>query len=123
MARYSFLLGLLSAAALFLTARAAPLWDVETKSSIVGPDSFKRALNVPYVFTAFTSASESNLYVYTSQDATNFSLLKGPAYTPPTGLIRDPSVILHTEYVSSPSTVANRVVTRLFTQRPVLHCM
>ena len=97
MARYSFLLGLLSAAALLLTAQAAPLWDVETRSPMVGPAAFKRALNVPYVFTAFTSASESNLYVYTSQDGTNFNTLKGPAYTPPTGLIRDPSVILHTE--------------------------
>ncbi|TFK38292.1 arabinosidase [Crucibulum laeve] len=58
---------------------------------------FKRAVSAPYVFTAFTGASESNLYVYTSSDATNFSLLKGPAYTPPTGLIRDPSVILHTD--------------------------
>jgi hypothetical protein len=59
----------------------------------------KRAVSSPYVFTAFTSKSESNLYVYTSNDGTNFSLLKGPAYTPPSGLIRDPSVILHTEYV------------------------
>lgn len=57
----------------------------------------KRAIASPYVFTAFTSKSESNLYVYTSSDGTNFSLLKGPAYTPPSGLIRDPSVILHTE--------------------------
>jgi hypothetical protein len=58
---------------------------------------FKRAISAPYVFTAFTAASESNLYVYTSNDATTFSLLKGPAYTPPTGLIRDPSVMLHTD--------------------------
>ncbi|TEB40146.1 arabinosidase [Coprinellus micaceus] len=57
----------------------------------------KRAVSSPYVFTAFTSKSESNLYVYTSNDGTNFSLLKGPAYTPPSGLIRDPSVILHTD--------------------------
>ncbi|KAF8997068.1 arabinosidase [Cyathus striatus] len=63
----------------------------------LSPKMFKRAVSAPYVFTAFTSASESNLYVYTSSDATNFSLLKGPAYTPPTGLIRDPSVILHTD--------------------------
>jgi hypothetical protein len=33
-----------------------------------------------YVFTAFTQASESNLYVYTSKDAAKFTLLKGPAY-------------------------------------------
>ncbi|EEB91469.1 hypothetical protein MPER_10164 [Moniliophthora perniciosa FA553] len=58
---------------------------------------FKRAVSAPYVFTAFTSAAESNLYVYTSEDATNFNLLKGPTYTPPSGLIRDPSVILHSD--------------------------
>ncbi|KAG7094947.1 hypothetical protein E1B28_005748 [Marasmius oreades] len=63
----------------------------------LSPEHFKRAVSAPYVFTAFTSVSESNLYVYTSQDGTNFSLLKGPAYTPPSGLIRDPSVILHTD--------------------------
>ncbi|KIY72723.1 glycoside hydrolase family 43 protein [Cylindrobasidium torrendii FP15055 ss-10] len=57
----------------------------------------ERAVNANYLFTAFTSASESNLYVYTSSDATAFSLLKGPAYTPSSGLIRDPSVILHTD--------------------------
>ncbi|KAF8916485.1 arabinosidase [Mucidula mucida] len=70
-------------------------------ASVIGPalspELFSRAVSSQYVFTAFTSASESNLYVYTSNDATNFSLLKGPAYTPPTGLIRDPSVILHTD--------------------------
>lgn len=32
-----------------------------------------------YVFTAFTSESESNLFVYLNADAQNFVLLKGPA--------------------------------------------
>src|SRR5688572_9708822 len=50
-----------------------------------------------YVLTAFTNSSESNLYVYTSTDAVNFSLLRGPAYTPPSGLIRDPSVLRHSD--------------------------
>lgn len=59
----------------------------------------QRAVSAKFVLTAFTSTSESNLYTYTSDDATNFSLLKGPAYTPPSGLIRDPSVLLHTEFV------------------------
>lgn len=56
-----------------------------------------RAVDARYVFTVFTSTSESNLYVYTSADATTFTALAGPTYTPPTGLIRDPSVMLHTE--------------------------
>lgn len=50
-----------------------------------------------YVLTAFTNNSESNLYVYTSSNGVNFSLLRGPAYTPPSGLIRDPSVLKHTD--------------------------
>ncbi|PPQ70039.1 hypothetical protein CVT24_003806 [Panaeolus cyanescens] len=71
--------------------------NITSTMPALSPELFKRAIASPYIFTAFTSASESNLYVYTSNDATNFSLLKGPAYTPPSGLIRDPSVILHTE--------------------------
>jgi hypothetical protein len=50
-----------------------------------------------YTMTAFTNSSESNMYVYESPDATGFNLLKGPAYTPPSGLIRDPSVFKFTD--------------------------
>ncbi|NBM18731.1 glycoside hydrolase family 43 protein [Streptomyces sp. GC420] len=50
-----------------------------------------------YTMTAFTNSSESNMYVYESPDATGFTLLKGPAYTPPSGMIRDPSVFRHTD--------------------------
>jgi hypothetical protein len=50
-----------------------------------------------YTMTAFTNSSESNMYVYESNDATGYRLLRGPAYTPPTGLIRDPSIIRHTD--------------------------
>jgi len=79
------------------TAAALIPGNVTSTTPALSPEAFKRAISAPYIFTAFTGASESNLYVYTSTDATNFSLLKGPAYTPPTGLIRDPSIILHTE--------------------------
>jgi len=50
-----------------------------------------------YTMTAFTNSSESNMYVYESADATGYRLLRGPAYTPPSGLIRDPSIIRHTD--------------------------
>ncbi|SOD83059.1 Glycosyl hydrolases family 43 [Streptomyces sp. 1222.2] len=50
-----------------------------------------------YTMTAFTNSSESNMYVYDSPDATGFTLRKGPAYSPPSGLIRDPSIIKHTD--------------------------
>ncbi|KAF5311549.1 hypothetical protein D9758_017934 [Tetrapyrgos nigripes] len=71
--------------------------NISSTTPALSPEAFKRAVSAPYVFTAFTDASESNLYVYTSQDGTNFNLLKGPAFTPPSGLIRDPSVILHSD--------------------------
>lgn len=90
----------LSAVCTFTLAVPAPL-NVTSTTPAISPEMFKRAVSAPYVFTAFTSASESNLYAYTSNDGTNFNLLKGPTYTPPSGLIRDPSVILHTEYVDS----------------------
>ncbi|HEU5473417.1 MAG TPA: glycoside hydrolase family 43 protein [Actinophytocola sp.] len=50
-----------------------------------------------YTMTAFTNSSESNMYVYEAPDATGFRLLRGPAYTPPSGLIRDPSILRHTD--------------------------
>ncbi|MFF3737131.1 glycoside hydrolase family 43 protein [Streptomyces sp. NPDC002566] len=50
-----------------------------------------------YTMTAFTNSSESNMYVYDSPDATGFTLRKGPAYTPPSALIRDPSIFKHTD--------------------------
>ncbi|MEH0637448.1 glycoside hydrolase family 43 protein [Streptomyces bottropensis] len=50
-----------------------------------------------YTMTAFTNSSESNMYVYDSPDATGFTLRKGPAYTPPSGMIRDPSIFKHTD--------------------------
>ncbi|WTL60088.1 glycoside hydrolase family 43 protein [Nocardia sp. NBC_01499] len=54
---------------------------------------------VRYTMTAFTNASESDLYVYESTDATNFQLLRGPAYRPPTGLMRDPCIFRHVDNV------------------------
>ncbi|QLH26445.1 family 43 glycosylhydrolase [Streptomyces sp. Rer75] len=50
-----------------------------------------------YTMTAFTNSSESNMYVYESPDALTYTLLKGPAFTPPAELIRDPSIIKHTD--------------------------
>lgn len=53
----------------------------------------QRPRSVPrYTMTAFTNDSETDLYVYESDDAITFRQLSGPAYRPPTGLLRDPSV-------------------------------
>ena len=77
------------AAALLVLAGAAAVTLASTHTA--------SAATTRYVFTAFTNSSESNMYVYTSTDARNFSLLRGPAYTPPSGLIRDPSIMKHTD--------------------------
>jgi hypothetical protein len=85
-------------AGLFLlvsTALSAFALPAETKDLTL----HQRQVNARYIWTAFTSNSESNLYVYTSSDATTWTLLAGPTYTPPSGLIRDPSVMYHTEYL------------------------
>jgi len=50
-----------------------------------------------YLMTAFTNSSESNMYVYDSSDATTYNLIRANAFTPPSGLIRDPSIIRHTD--------------------------
>ncbi|OLF18488.1 glycoside hydrolase family 43 protein [Actinophytocola xanthii] len=75
-----------------LTALAA------TAVLVVNPPGAQAAGPVPhYVMTAFTNSSESNMYVYDSANATNFSLVRANAFTPPSGLIRDPSVMRHTD--------------------------
>ncbi len=50
-----------------------------------------------YLMTAFTNSSESNMYVYDSSDGTTWNLIRANAYTPPSGLIRDPSIMRHTD--------------------------
>ena len=65
---------------------------------MTGTASANAAGPVPhYLMTAFTNSSESNMYVYDSSDATTFTQAKANAYTPPSGLVRDPSVMRHTD--------------------------
>ncbi|PWK83837.1 glycosyl hydrolase family 43 [Lentzea atacamensis] len=66
--------------------------------AVSGSPTASAAGPVPhYLMTAFTNSSESNMYVYDSANATGFTQVRANAYTPPTGLIRDPSVIRHTD--------------------------
>lgn len=61
------------------------------------PGSVQATTSV-YTMTAFTNTSESNMYIYESYNAKHYGLLKGPAYTPPgADLIRDPSVMKHSD--------------------------
>ncbi|MFD6269613.1 glycoside hydrolase family protein [Nocardia asteroides] len=52
---------------------------------------------VRYTMTAFRADSDTTLAVYESFDGTTFSAVNEDAYTPPTGLVRDPSVLRHTD--------------------------
>jgi hypothetical protein len=66
------------------------LATVASQAQAVGPAPH-------YLMTAFTNSSESNMYIYDSANATNYNLVKANAYTPPSGLVRDPSVMRHTD--------------------------
>jgi hypothetical protein len=78
--------------------RAALTVLAVTAANLAGLPAAEAAGPVPhYVMTAFTNSSESNMYVYDSANAANFNLVRANAYTPPSGLIRDPSVMRHTD--------------------------
>ncbi len=55
------------------------------------PESYR------YVFTTFNGDGGQLLSVYTSQDGLNFTLLSGPGFSGPTGVLRDPSVMKHSD--------------------------
>lgn len=64
----------------------------------VAPAEAPPATQSAYVMTAFTNASQSAMNVYDSADGAHFFMRKAPAYSPPKGdLIRDPSVMKHTD--------------------------
>lgn len=50
-----------------------------------------------YTMTVFRADSDTTLSVYESVDGTLFTPVAEHAYTPPTGLVRDPSVLSHTD--------------------------
>jgi len=84
----------LSAALFGLALPAAPATGAPaTATPVPPPAAAEPRASDRYVFTALTNGSESNMSVYTSSDALNFTLLKADAYTPPSGQVRDPSVL------------------------------
>ncbi len=76
-----------------LLAAALPLGTVSSSAAEPTPAAKPSKTVSRYLFTAFTNSSESNMYVYGSDDAQNFWSVQDKAYTPPAGLVRDPSVI------------------------------
>lgn len=52
----------------------------------------------PYIFACFNDASStSSLIIYTSDDGLNFKLLADTKYVGPSGFLRDPSIMRHTD--------------------------
>ncbi len=51
----------------------------------------------PYVLTAFGNGDARTMSVHVSGDAATFTPLTLAAYSPPSGLIRDPSIIRHSD--------------------------
>jgi hypothetical protein len=79
-------------AAAGIGALAAGTWWLSNTSSA-------SAASYNYVLSTFLgdSASQEKLSIYTSVDGLNFSLLSNTGYTGPTGVLRDPSIMKHTD--------------------------
>jgi len=80
-----------------LTAAVTGVLAATALTGLTGQPAAAAGPTPHYLMTAFTNSSESNMYVYDSANATDYSLIRANAYTPPSGLIRDPSVIRHTD--------------------------
>lgn len=79
--------------AIGLALAAAPVAGRQAEPQAAPQDSAGQ----PYVLTAFRNGDARTMGVWTSQDAARFAPLDLSAYTPPSGLIRDPSVIRHSD--------------------------
>ncbi|MFI7188113.1 glycoside hydrolase [Nocardia nova] len=94
----------LSRRAMLALAASVPLSVVASRRAVAA------APPIRYTMTAFTNASQTDMWVYESTDATNFRLVQADAYRPPDadpadtpaaaattekGLCRDPSVFRH----------------------------
>lgn len=98
--------GRLSRRSMLALAAALP-W-----SGMVSGHAAARVSSMRYTMTAFTNRSQTDMWVFESTDATNFSLVAPAAYRPPQadpvatpaaavtdkkGLCRDPNIFRHTD--------------------------
>ncbi|WP_227979827.1 hypothetical protein [Nocardia spumae] len=67
------------------------------QSALPGVGTDPRRVPSRYTMTAFRAHSDSTMAVYESVDGTRFTPVAERAYTPRNGLVRDPSVLLHTD--------------------------
>ncbi|MCZ4076425.1 arabinofuranosidase [Rhodococcus sp. H36-A4] len=64
---------------------------------VAGPGSSAAQPASRYTMVAFSNASDRDMDVYESGDATSFQLVQHSAYRPPSGLVRDPSIFKNTD--------------------------
>ncbi|WP_336082255.1 hypothetical protein [Nocardia sp. SSK8] len=74
---------------------AAPVRAQSSLGPGVGPEPDRPPLR--YTMTGFRADSDTSLAVYESFDGTAFTPVSEYAFTPPRGLVRDPSVLLHAD--------------------------
>ncbi len=67
------------------------------QSALLGSGDGPEQVPTRYTMTAFRADSDTTLAVFESVDGTRFTPVATHAYTPPTGLVRDPSVLSHTD--------------------------
>jgi Glycosyl hydrolases family 43 len=84
---------MLQGAAIVGVGGVAGAWRWVSNSSPTNAASYN------YVLSTFNSnaASIEKLSIYTSIDGVNFSLLSNTGYSGPTGVLRDPSIMKHTD--------------------------
>ncbi len=81
----------------FSAASAALLLVVGLLVAIPGLNGAASAAGWRYTMVAFSNASDRTMDVYQSTDGTDYQVLQRGAYTPPTGLVRDPSIFRNTD--------------------------
>ncbi|WP_327151937.1 hypothetical protein [Nocardia sp. NBC_01329] len=91
-------LGLLAGLPLLGIGTALPgIGTARGQSALPGVGVDPHRVPSRYTMTGFRADSDTTLVVYESVDGTRFTPVAERAYTPPTGLVRDPSVLLHTD--------------------------
>jgi beta-galactosidase GanA len=70
---------------------------VQTNSTVAPPNANPKVIplkgDTSFLMSAFPSTSQNKLSLFTSYDGTSFAPLASEAYTPPQGLLRDPSIL------------------------------
>lgn len=76
---------------------AAPALALLAAGLIIGPVPAEAESPWRYTMVAFSNQSARDLDVYESPDGTHYQLVRAAAYRPSSGLMRDPSILRHTD--------------------------